>query len=176
MTTVQPFSISFSTGMGISWPLPRPESFYLPDLRHKIFLKWQKSLWKCLSWNGGGLIFSLDHEVAVVARDNGKYPVNHGELHPYSLLILSLIKYTFEYIFGACWLFVIANPLKPSLHTSLMVVIVKPSRGEIVGLRETNLQLILLYTGNDYDHVRGRQFSKDPPPLDLEKPSWYIFV
>ena len=43
--------------------------------------------------------------------------------------IYSLIKYDFEYLLGACWLFVRDNISLPYLHSLLMVAIVKPSVG-----------------------------------------------
>ena len=66
----------------------------------------------------------------MVVIDNRRYLVNHGESHTYSLHILSLIAYAFEYLFGAWWLFVIANILLLSIHPLLVIVISKPSGGE----------------------------------------------
>ena len=66
----------------------------------------------------------------VAVRYNFQYLVTHGDSYPYSLQILSCIKYAFEYTFGACYLFVIANLSPPSLHPLIMVVVVKPTRGQ----------------------------------------------
>ena len=63
----------------------------------------------------------------MVVRDNGKCLVTNSEYYTDSFKIIYLIKYTFEYLFGACKLFVISNLLLPSLHSLVMVVIVKPS-------------------------------------------------
>ena len=68
-------------------------------------------------------------EMAVVVRDKNRYLINHVESNPDILLILSMIKYDFEYLFGSYSLFVIDNISPPSLHPLLMFVIVKSSAG-----------------------------------------------
>ena len=80
----------------------------------------------------------------MVVRDNMQYIITNGELHLYIIYILYLIKYSFEYLFGAFLIFVIANLLPPSLHPLLMIVIMKPPGGKSFGLRDTNVHLTFL--------------------------------
>ena len=63
----------------------------------------------------------------MIVRDNGLYLVILGDFCPDSFRILSSIKYTFKSLFGAFWLFAIANIFPLSLHPLIMVVVVKPS-------------------------------------------------
>ena len=80
----------------------------------------------CLSWNGCSFLSPWVRRRWWLLETTVQYLVIHGELHQDILLILSLIKYAFEYLFSACWLFVIANISPPSLHPLLKVDIVKP--------------------------------------------------
>ena len=88
---------------------------------------------------------------------NRLYLVNHDYSHPDSLHISSLNKYSFEYLFGACLLFVMANISPQSLHSLLMVSRMKPSRGGGVRLKRRHPSSILMLK-------RERNFSKSPPP------------
>ena len=95
---------------------------------HAVLYFCSGDFWSCLLWNVCIFLVLLDQELSVVVIYNWWYILTHGKYHPYSLHILSSINYTFEYIFGACWLFVIDNLLLLFIHTLLMVVIVKPSK------------------------------------------------
>ena len=65
----------------------------------------------------------------MVVGENGQYIATYDESHPYILHVLSSIKDIFESLFGACLLFAVTNLFLPSIHTLLMVVIMKPSGG-----------------------------------------------
>ena len=129
MSMASHFSPSLSTDMGLSQPSPRSDSLSILVACHTLFLKQQRIFLELFYVIRLRFPISLDQEVAVI--DKGQYIITHENYYPYSLNILSSIKYTFEFIFGACWLFVIANLLPPSLHSLLVVVIMKPSVGGI---------------------------------------------
>ena len=65
----------------------------------------------------------------------------------------------------------VANLPQTSLHTLLMVVIVKPLVGGIFGWGKTILHMMFWWTGNDADQVIEKMFYKDPPSPVLEKPA-----
>ena len=63
----------------------------------------------------------------VIVINNGQYLATHGDLCPDSFHIVSSIKSSFEYLFGAFLLLVIANLLPTSIHSLRIVVIMKQS-------------------------------------------------
>ena len=144
------FLESFPTVMGRSRTLSRPESLSLTAAWHKLFF-WQQSIFLFLfivKWQR--FTYILGQEAVVVVRDNGRYLIIHCELHPDSLHVIFLIKYTFEYLFSARLLFVIDNLLPLYLHPLIMVVIVEPPEGQIVGLKGITLHIMFLWTGEGH--------------------------
>ena len=103
----------------------------LPQMRIKCYFCGDSGAFlKCLQWNGCGFLVPSGKEVEVVMRDKGGCLIMHGDSHQDSLHIISYIKYSFECLFGVCWLFILSNILPLSLYTVLTVVIMKPSGGE----------------------------------------------
>ena len=65
----------------------------------------------------------------MVERRYVYYLVSYVRLLIVRMHVLPSIKDYFGCLFGAYWLFVITNLLMPSLHTLLVVSIMKPSGG-----------------------------------------------